>query len=137
MGGKESDMPKLSVEDTGQISHVGNYGAGNTSAYYRCVTRNIAVQSGVDWKLLAAEAMLVHELVHHRQCLDGRWTERSGGPRDTCLTETPAYQAQLAHVERGYAARPASERATWAKWLEDYRAYVERAIRWHREIGGC
>lgn len=90
-------------------------------ATYQCRERRMLIADGhttdADW----LAGILVHELVHHKQCLEGRLA----GVRDMCPLEVEAYQAQIAWMRK-----QAAELGFFAGTnMSNYAAHVEKHLR--------
>lgn len=94
---------QLSPQELQAVSdHSGGPAGGGV---YRCSTKTVYLRADLDTDNVGAVSEIVHELVHHAQCVTG-WTRLS-----PCEKEREAYAVQLKFVQQYAPAPGAKERA--------------------------
>lgn len=67
-------------------------GRGTAGAMYRCAEQGVYFPAGADYRDLATQSMMVHELVHHAQCVN------HFPQSDACGAEREAYALQAQFI---------------------------------------
>lgn len=97
-GGAAADAPAVTVAAMGWNT-VGTDGAGrmrSAAARYFCGDKAIILEAAApEWASAPMQSILVHELAHHRQCLDGKMLWMRG-----CGLEIEATEIQIAWLRK-------------------------------------
>ncbi len=98
LGAPDLPSPQVFVVPPEDVEKLASIGAGAAAAY-NCHFRAVFLSKPFDPENVWSRSVLVHELEHHKQCLDGRFRLF---PENLRELEASAYAAQLRYLkERG------------------------------------